>query len=389
MPATRIGLSDPLNCVRFVNDMRDLIKHAALPSQSDAAELFFLKCEKLITDHCYRVGIAAPAMREADETEWMLSGVHFEPAQWILKVDVHRLALLPGSTMCMLIAEQLHKAEMTAVLIGQQTQLRDAVRTNTLLSDHCWDQAKTSLAPICDFPVNRYLLQNIARNSPLAASAMSCWTDSAQPLFETEGGADGVNRPDGIDAALMSARRNYAAKLQIWIQRVYLAPITTSMQENYRLLANGMRAGAHHGAKTKLPLNAQRLMLPDISLSGKGDASPIEEETPVFFRADEHCEQIEILTLFDADVSPRNLDVVLSNLSQYLASQYCRAEVQPTSRCYSDVWVIRAKRLPQILATPTKLAGLFNEIEDEITALHACREHYLPLFRNGCAALNA
>ncbi|HEY4072786.1 MAG TPA: hypothetical protein VGM52_06755 [Herbaspirillum sp.] len=363
--------------------MRDLIAHAALPSQSNATELFFSKCEKLITDHCYRVGIAAPALREADETEWVQNRIHFEPAQWILRIDIHRLILLPGSTVCMLIAEQLHKAEMTAVLIGQQAQLRDAVRTNTLLSDDCWHQAKAMLAPVCDFPVNRYLLQNIARNSPLAASVISCWTHSAKQLFDIKEGAD------GIDAALMSARRDYAAKLQIWIQRVYLVPIATSLQENYRLLANGMRAGRHLSTKTRLPLNAQRLMLPDISLSGKSDATRAEEETPVFFRADEHCEQIEILTLFDADVLPRNLDVVLSNLSQCLASQYCRAEVQPTSRSYSDVWLIRAKRLPQILATPTKLAGLFNEIEEEITALHACREHNLPLFRNGCAALNA
>jgi hypothetical protein len=378
-----IGLSNPLHGIRFVNAMRDLITYVALLSPNGATELFFLKLENLINDHCYRVGIAAPALREADAADWIQSGVCFEPAQWILRVDIPRLALLPGSAICMRIADQLHKAEMTAVLIGQQTQLCDAVRANTLLTDYCWAQAKAMLAPICNYPVNRYLLQNIARNSPLAASAMSCWTHSAQQLLGAE------NQTDSVNEALMSTRRNYAARLQIWVQRAYLAPITTSLQENYRRLANGMRTTMPCDTRLRLPLNTQRLVLPDISLSGENNPSSPIKEAQVFFRADESCEQIEILTLLSPNAGSRNLEVVLNNLSQSLALQHCRTEAQPTSRCYYDVWLIRTKRLPPTIVTPTQLAVLFNEIEEEIAVLHACRDHYLPLFRNGCTALNA
>ncbi|HWZ47415.1 MAG TPA: hypothetical protein VNX00_04255 [Herbaspirillum sp.] len=382
-----IGLTDPIHGLRFANDMRDLIMHAERLAHGDAGESFFLRFERLITDHCYRVGIAAPALREVDEAEWVQSGIRFEPAQWLLRIDIPRLTVLAGSTICMLVADQLHKAEMTAVLIGQQTQLCEAVRANTLLTDDGWHQAKAMLAPLCDYPRNRYLLQNIARNTPLAASAISLWDYLAQRISGAE------RRPhDGIEA-LMSMNGKHAPTLHSWIPLAYLEPIKTSLAENYHLLANHMSADTLYQVRTKLPANAQRLVLPgisppEISTSEENERTRSEEDALVFFRSDEYCEQIEILTLLESGVSPRGLDVVLNNLSQSLASQHCRLEAQPTSRFQFNVWLIRVKHLSATPITSIQLAGLTNEIKNEIAALHACRENYLPLFRYGCAAVN-
>ena len=377
-----IGLANPAHGLQFAQDMRDLVMHAEQLPHGEAVESFFLRFEKLITDHCYRVGVAAPALREVDETEWVQSGIRFEPAQWLLRIDIHRLTILSGSTICMLVADQLHKAEMTAVLIGQQTQLCEAVRANTLLTDDCWHQAKAMLAPICDYPLNRYLLQNVARNSPLAASTISLWTCLAQRLSGTQ------RRPhDGIEA-LMSRSGKHAPTLHSLIPLAYLEPIKMSLEGNYRLLANHMSADTLYQIRTKLPANAQRLVLPGISTSEENERTRLEEDALVFFRSDEYCEQIEILTLLERGVSPHGLDVVLNNLSQSLASQHCRLEAQPTSRFQFNVWLIRVKHLSATPITSTQLAGLSNDIKKEIAALYACRDNYHPLFRNGCAAVN-
>jgi hypothetical protein len=374
-----IGLANPVHSVRFSNAMRDLIMHTERLAPDDAAESFFLRFERLITDHCSRVGVAAPALREVDEAEWVQSGIRFEPAQWILRIDLHRLTILPGSTICMLVADQLHKAEITAVLIGQQTQLCDAVRTNTLLTDNCWQQAKAMLAPICGYPVNRYLLQNVARNSPLAASAISLWACLPPQLSGARGSTD-----EGINT-FMTACENHTIN---GIQHAYLAPIKTLLEENYRLLANHMSADTLYRAGTKLPANAQRLALPGISPPEENERTREEEDALVFFRSDEFCERIELLTLLDRRVSPYGLDVVLNNLSQSLASQHCRLEAQPTSRYHFNVWLIRVKHLSARPIMPAQLAGLTNELKKEVAALHACRDDYLPLFQNACAAIN-
>ncbi|MDB5992581.1 MAG: hypothetical protein JWQ10_3984 [Herbaspirillum sp.] len=375
-----IGLADPAHGLRFANDMRDLVMHAERLPHGDAVESFFLRFEKLITDHCYRVGVAAPALREVDEAEWVQSGIRFEAAQWLLRIDIHRLTILSGSTICMLVADQLHKAEMTAVLIGQQTQLCEAVRANTLLTDDGWQQAKAMLTPICAYPVNRYLLQNVARNSPLAASAISLWAYLAQRLSRAERGTH-----DGIET-LMSTSGYHATTLHGWIQLAYLEPIKRSLEGNYRVLANHMSADTLYQVRTKLPANAQRLVLPGIS-SEKNERTRSEEDALVFFRSDEYCEQIEILTLLERGVSPHGLDVVLNNLSQSLASRHCRLEAQPTSRYHFNVWLMRVKHLSATPIMSTQLAGLTKDIKKEVAALHACRDDYLPLFRNGCAAI--
>jgi hypothetical protein len=368
-----IGLSNSVHGVHFANDMRELIMHAERLAPGAAAKSFFFKFETLIADHCYRAGVAAPALREVDEAEWVQSGIRFEAAQWLLRIDTHRLTILPGSTICMLVAGQLHKAEITAVLIGQQTQLCEAVRANTLLTDRCWHQAKAMLAPICDYPVNRYLLQNVARNSPLSTSAESLWACPAPQRSSAARSADG-----GINT-LISACENHTAHR---IQHAYLAPIKMILAENYRLLANHISADTLYHVSTKLPANAQRLVLPE-----KNEQPRPEEDAPVFFRSDEYCEQIEILTLLERGVSPDGLDVVLNNLSQSLASRHCRLEAQPTSRYHFNIWLIRVKHLPATPIMATQLAGLTDDIEKEVAALTACRDDYLPLFRNGCVAL--
>ena len=191
----------------------------------------------------------------------------------------------------------------------------------------------------------------------------------------------------------MSMSEKHAPTLHSWIPLAYLEPIKTSLAENYHLLANHMSADTLYQVRTKLPANAQRLVLPgisppEISTSEENERTRSEEDALVFFRSDEYCEQIEILTLLESGVSPRGLDVVLNNLSQSLASQHCRLEAQPTSRFQFNVWLIRVKHLSATPITSIQLAGLTNEIKNEIAALHACRENYLPLFRYGCAAVN-
>jgi hypothetical protein len=319
--------------------MRALITQSSAASADSSAEILLTTLEAIINEHCRRVGIFSPQLHEAGEESWLADGVQFEPEQWAIKIDKHRLLSRPGSELCALVGEQLHVAEFTAARIGQQAPLRAAAQAGKLLTNAQWRQAKQALTPL-RIPVNRHLLQEVAEKSTLT---MACGGDAPQALHAL-------------------------------FEDAYLAPIAESLADNTRALA----------ARLSVPAGQDILPGPEhttLLAQSVGGA-------PLFFRADRHCEQISLFILLDridatnAATSSR-LELVRMNLSRQWTPLGYFLEIQQSGPHSYALWLYRVRHI----GMPDRQDYLMQEIKNDAAALRANRETYLHIFQTGCGVI--
>ena len=335
--------------------MRDLIGHinAQASEQASAAntdfpaDILLTKLDALIEEHCHRAGIFRLQLHEAGEESWLPDGVQFEPAQWAIKIDRHRLFSQPGSDICALVGDQLHAAEFTAALIGREAQLRAAAHAGKLLTNEQWLQAKHALARLCRIPVNRHLLQEVAAKSPLALT-MACG-DAPEALHNMEA-------------------------LHNTFQDAYLAPIKESLADNYRALAARLSAPADQPILPALPAPSHTTLL-----------AQQEGNRPLFFRADRHCEQISLFIFLDQiEATSTGLALLRMNLSRHWTPLgYC-LEIQQCDPHVCKLWLYRIRHMPAESGTPDRQNHLEQAIRNDAAALHANRETYLQDLLAGC-----
>ena len=376
------GLATSLHRDDFCACIRTLITtQARIRDEYLAPDIFTRQLDLLVDTYCYRSGIAALPVRAIGEDDWVQAGVRLASASWQLKIDADRLLMLPGSAICRRIAEQLRIAEINAILIGQQADIARAVGDNALMTDDQWQRASAALAQVCGYPLNRYLLQEVARQSRLALLTTPLW-----PHFESGDGS--ASRNGARFATLASSCQDPVNMLGFCVECAYICPVRDHLFENYRILSVAL-ASAGPGRQTQgEPDQTQRLDLMDATPSLPESSSADPSRASVFFRTGAHFEQLELITFLAEIGASDGLEIIANHLSRSMARQHCRLEIQRRNNAESTIWLTRVRNLPLAPLTQRQWTLLLAEIRQDVAALLAYREHSLRELQHGCAAMN-
>jgi hypothetical protein len=364
----RVGLADAHLSRQFVEAIRALVENNATRSIDRAAGHFFQTLDNIIEDHCAVAGVARPALQSCVDERVPQQSICFDSINWTLSVNIELLSLHPGSAICGLIAAQLRKAEVVALLIAQQTDLSEAIDAQSILSDAQFSGARKMLMAVCDHPSNRHLLKSIATNSGAAKSVAPLW-----PGLQMGSVARQLSGSSRIDALLIALGERPAI-FNERLKQAYLSPVHAVLSRNAQCMAAHLTdVSANDRIK---PVDTHRIVFPP--------SQNIPFSIPVFYRADEHTEQLTLFLFFAEVNEVRGIDVVIDNLAGELARHRCALELQSVTRSCKHIWVARSVPLPSRPLITGTLLQLTREIVEAATAMDAARHIFLKPFHTGC-----
>lgn len=344
LPVSMLGLGDPQRRESFVSKITEVVN-----TWSDSALGIADKRGKtdqllrtVVSEYCDEVGFLPVMTSVVGEQDYAEQGLAFKLKNWGIQADWASLMLRPRSEFCAQLIQELRKAEVAAIIVGQ-----------------CWSQPKSvpeKRADIFKMLIpSRSHLQSIADKScRLTAQAMPFNFDlsDASAAFDPESEDSGVekclqltdgtiNREDVIDT--------------------YLAPINASLIANFFALKTQLGLG--ESIKTGFLKGAMLL--------------PSDEKT-VYCQPNPHCEMANLYVKISSLVpSTETLCRTLENNRSALAEQQLRFVVDEKPNGKMDLWLVQCLHLPTHTLDDTTMHALAENIRRTAKEFVATSIHVL------------